>query len=77
MTDLAPSMAETESTLVPTKVEKTASEVLYRGATPLQAEDIAEQLFYLATLPDHINVNRMEVMDTRQTWAPFAIDRNQ
>ncbi|WP_346796599.1 SDR family NAD(P)-dependent oxidoreductase [Halomonas sp. Bachu 37] len=76
VTDLAPGMAETEFTLVRTKGDQAASEALYRGTTPLQAEDIAEQLFYLATLPDHININRLEVMCTRQAWAPFAIDRD-
>ena len=40
------------------------------------AEDIAEQIFYVATLPDHININRLEIMPSRQAWSPFAIDRD-
>jgi len=76
VTDLAPGMAETEFTLVRTKGNQAASDALYRGTTPLQAEDIAEQLYYLATLPAHININRLEIMSVRQAWAPFAIDRD-
>lgn len=76
VTDISPGMAETEFTLVRTKGDQAASEALYRGTTPLQAEDIAEQIFYVATLPDHININRLEVMPTRQTWSPFTIDRD-
>lgn len=76
VTDLAPGMAETEFTLVRTKGNQEASEALYRGTTPLQAEDIAEQLFYLATLPPHININRLEIMPVRQAWSAFAIDRD-
>lgn len=76
VTDISPGMAETEFTLVRTKGDQAASEALYHGTTPLQAEDIAEQIFYVATLPDHININRLEVMPTRQTWSPFTIDRD-
>lgn len=76
VTDLAPGIAETEFTLVRTKGDQTASDQLYRGTTPLTAEDIAEQIFYIATLPDHININRVEVMPVRQAWSAFAIDRD-
>ena len=77
VTDIAPGMAETEFTLVRTKGNQEASDKLYRGTTPLTAEDIAEQIFYVATLPDHININRLEVMPTRQAWSPFNIDRDK
>lgn len=76
VTDLAPGIAVTEFTLVRTKGNQQASDDLYRGTTPLTAEDIAEQMFYIATLPDHININRVEVMPTRQAWSPLAIDRD-
>ncbi|WP_277208312.1 SDR family NAD(P)-dependent oxidoreductase [Vibrio misgurnus] len=76
VTDLAPGIAETEFTLVRTKGNQLASDQLYRGTTPLSAEDIAEQMFYIANLPHHININRVEVMPTRQAWSPFAIDRD-
>lgn len=76
VTDIAPGAAETEFTLVRTKGNQAASDALYRGTTPLSAEDIAEQIFYVATLPAHININRLEVMPVRQAWSPFAFDRD-
>ncbi len=76
VTDIAPGMAETEFTLVRTKGDQAASDKLYRGTTPLSAEDIAEQIFYVATLPAHININRLEIMPSRQAWSPFAVDRD-
>lgn len=76
VTDIAPGMAETEFTLVRTKGDQAASDRLYRGTEPLSAEDIAEQIFYVASLPAHININRLEVMPTRQAWSPFAVDRD-
>ena len=76
VTDLAPGIAETEFTLVRTKGDQAASDALYRGTTPLSALDVAEQMLYIATLPDHMNINRVEVMPVRQAWQPFAIDRD-
>jgi len=77
VTDIAPGMAETEFTLVRTKGNQAASDALYSTTTPLSAEDIAEQIFYVATLPAHININRLEMMPSRQAWAGFAIDRDK
>jgi sulfoacetaldehyde reductase len=77
VTDIAPGMAETEFTLVRTKGDQAASDALYSTTTPLTAEDIAEQIFYVATLPAHININRLEIMPTRQAWAGFAVDRDK
>ncbi|MEC5320122.1 SDR family NAD(P)-dependent oxidoreductase [Brenneria populi subsp. brevivirga] len=76
VTDLAPGIAETEFTLVRTKGDQAASDKLYQGTTPLTAEDIAGQIYTIATLPDHMNINRLEVMPVRQAWSPFAIDRD-
>jgi sulfoacetaldehyde reductase len=75
VTDIAPGMAETEFTLVRTGGDQAASDRLYQGAEALSAEDIAEQIFYVATLPDHININRLEIMPTRQAWQAFAVNR--
>ncbi len=75
VTDLAPGIAETEFTLVRTKGDQAASDALYAGTEALTAEDIADTMFYLATLPAHMCVNRMEVMPTAQAWNPFAIHR--
>ena len=76
VTDIAPGLAETEFTLVRTGGDQAASDALYQGTTPLEPEDIAELIFYTASLPAHININRLEVMPTCQTWAPFAIERD-
>ncbi|MBB3103347.1 SDR family oxidoreductase [Azomonas macrocytogenes] len=77
VTDIEPGMAETEFTLVRTKGDQAASAALYQGTTPLSAEDVAEQIFYVASLPPQININRLEIMPTRQAWAGFAVDRDK
>ena len=77
VTDIAPGIAETEFTLVRTGGDQAASDALYSGTEPLYAEDIAEQIYHIAMLPDHMNFNRVEIMPTRQAWSPFAIDRDE
>jgi serine 3-dehydrogenase len=42
----------------------------------MTGEDIAETLFWVATLPPHLNVNRLELMPVRQSFAGFQISRD-
>ncbi|MET1161338.1 MAG: SDR family NAD(P)-dependent oxidoreductase, partial [Pseudoxanthomonas sp.] len=60
VTSIEPGMAETEFTLVRTHGDQAASDRMYGGATPMTAGDIADALFYIATLPPHLNINRLE-----------------
>ena len=75
VTALEPGMAETEFTLVRTHGDQSASDALYKGAQPMTAEDIAETIYWIATLPPHLNVNRLEMMPTSQSFAGFQIAR--
>jgi len=77
VTAIEPGMAETEFTLVRTGGDQAASDALYQGAEPMRAADIAEQIFYVATLPPHLNINRLEIMPVRQSWAGFQVFREQ
>ncbi|WP_349794106.1 SDR family NAD(P)-dependent oxidoreductase [Xanthomonas sp. WHRI 7064] len=76
VTSIEPGMAETEFTLVRTGGNQAASDTLYRGATPMTAVDIAEQIFYVASLPAHLNINRLEIMPVTQSFAGFQVARD-
>ncbi len=76
VTDIEPGMAETEFTLVRTHGDQAASDKLYAGAQPMTADDIAEQIFYVATLPPHLNINRLEIMPVTQSFAGFQVARS-
>ncbi|MEI2796154.1 SDR family NAD(P)-dependent oxidoreductase [Pseudoxanthomonas sp. F11] len=76
VTDIEPGMAETEFTLVRTHGDQAASDKLYAGAQPMTADDIAEQIFYVATLPPHLNINRLEIMPVTQSFAGFQVHRD-
>ena len=75
VTALEPGMAETEFTLVRTHGDQAASDALYKGARPMTAEDIADTIHWIATLPPHLNINRLEMMPTSQSFAGFQIAR--
>ncbi len=75
VTSIEPGMAETEFTLVRTGGNQTASDALYKGVRPLTADDIADMIFWVAMLPQHVNINRLEVMPVNQSSAGFQIFR--
>jgi serine 3-dehydrogenase len=75
VTSIEPGMAETEFTIVRTGGDKAASDALYAGVNPMTAEDIAETLFWVATLPPHLNINALELMPVSQSFAGFAVAR--
>ena len=75
VTTIEPGMAETEFTVVRTHGDQAASDKLYAGAAPMTAEDIADAILWVATLPPHLNVNRLELMPTSQSFAGFQVHR--
>lgn len=75
VTSIEPGMVETEFTLVRNGGDQAASDALYSGANPMTAEDIADTIHYVATLPPHLNINALELMPVSQSWAGFAVER--
>ena len=75
VTSIEPGMVETEFTIVRNGGDQAASDELYAGVDPMTAEDIADTIFYVASLPPHLNINALELMPVRQSWAGFAVDR--
>ena len=76
VTAIEPGLAQTEFTLVRTKGDQAASDALYKNANPITANDIAQTVFWIATLPEHLNVNRLEIMPVTQSCGSFQIDRS-
>jgi len=77
VTSVEPGMAETEFTLVRTKGNQEASDTLYKGANPMTGDDVADTLFWIASLPPHLNINRIELMPVNQSFSPFQIHRGE
>lgn len=74
VTSIEPGMVETEFTTVRTG-DRAASDRLYAGAEPMTAADIAETIWWVATLPAHLNINTLELMPVSQSFAGFQVAR--
>jgi 3-hydroxy acid dehydrogenase / malonic semialdehyde reductase len=66
VTQIAPGAADTEFSLVRFKGDKQKADNVYKGFTPLSADDVADAVWYVTTLPPHVNVNDMVLMPTAQ-----------
>ncbi|MEO6247972.1 MAG: SDR family NAD(P)-dependent oxidoreductase [Sphingomicrobium sp.] len=75
VTSIEPGMVETEFTVVRNGGDQAASDAFYGGVEPMTAQDIANTIHWVATLPPHLNVNTLELMPVNQSWAGFAIHR--
>lgn len=75
VTSIEPGMAETEFTLVRTGGDQEASDKLYSNMDPMTAEDLAQTIWWVATLPPHLNINTLELMPTSQSFAGFTVTR--
>jgi 3-hydroxy acid dehydrogenase / malonic semialdehyde reductase len=49
---------------------------VYQHTEPLTPDDIAEAIFWIASQPDRVNVNTIEIMPVRQSFAALAVDRD-
>ena len=66
VTQIRPGLAETEFSVVRFKGDKNKADNVYKGYEPMNAHDIAEVIFYVTTLPPHVNINDLELTPTAQ-----------
>ncbi len=71
VSSINPGAAETEFSLVRFKGNEEASKKIYEGYTPLTAKDVAEVVFYVTTLPQHVCVNELSITSTQQASAVY------
>ena len=76
VTCVEPGMADTEFSLVRFSGDKGKADNVYTGMQPMTADDIAESIHWAATMPQHVNVNTIELMATAQSFAPFQVARD-
>jgi NADP-dependent 3-hydroxy acid dehydrogenase YdfG len=75
VTSVEPGLAETEFSLVRFKGDSDKAATPYQNIKPMSADDIAEAIFWAATLPRHVNINVIELMPTMQAFSPFNFHR--
>jgi 3-hydroxy acid dehydrogenase / malonic semialdehyde reductase len=52
---------------------KTRAKQVYKGFTPLNAQDIAETILFMVTRPKHVNIDDVLIMPTDQAFRVILI----
>jgi len=73
VTAINPGMAETEFSLVRLKGDADRAAKIYEGLKALSAEDIANTVYYCATLPPHVCINDLTLTCTNQANAIYTL----
>lgn len=75
VSSIEPGFCETEFGIVRFKGDVEKANNFYDGMNPITAEDIAETVYWCATQPKHVNINRIELMPTNQSFSGFSVHR--
>lgn len=66
---IAPGMVDTEFSLVRFKGDAERSKNVYKGLTPLSADDVSDAVVYMVTRPAHVNIADILILPTAQASA--------
>lgn len=69
VTLIEPGAVETEFSVVRFKGDQERADSVYKGFKPLSGGDIADAIYYVCSLPAHVNINDMLIMPAAQAAA--------
>jgi NADP-dependent 3-hydroxy acid dehydrogenase YdfG len=72
VSSIDPGATETEFSEVRFRGDKVRAKAAYEGFQPLRAEDVANAVLYVVTVPPHVNVAEMVIMPTAQR-SPYVM----
>ena len=75
VSQIAPGAVETEFSEVRFHGDKQKAKEIYKGFQPLTGKDIAEVIYYVTTLPAHVNINDLLIMPTAQANATTLLKK--
>src|SRR5262245_16237168 len=76
VTCVEPGLASgTEFSTVRFSGDQDRARAVYAGVDALTADDVAEAVHWVASLPPHVNVNTIELMTVAQSFAAFQVHR--
>lgn len=77
VTDIEPGLVGgTEFSNVRFKGDDARADGIYQGAEPLTPEDVTEAVWWVATLPAHVNINALEMMPVGQSQAGLRVHKS-
>lgn len=74
VTSIDPGMVETEFSDVRFEGDKAKAAKVYEGLTPLTADDVANSIWFAASQPEHVNIDRIVLMPVDQA-SVFKVNR--
>ncbi len=74
---ISPGAADTEFSLVRFKGDKQKADAVYDGFKPLQAEDVAESIYFMASQPPHVNIEEIFILPAAQATATIVHKQNK
>ena len=72
VTNIKPGLVNTEFSTVRFKGDKEKADNVYKGLKPLYAEDIADNIEYVITRKNHVQISSMTIMAENQATATIA-----
>jgi 3-hydroxy acid dehydrogenase/malonic semialdehyde reductase len=76
VTDIEPGLVGgTEFSKVRFRGDGDRAAKMYQGADALTPDDVAEAVYWVASLPPRVNINALEMMPVTQTFGPLPVHR--
>jgi NADP-dependent 3-hydroxy acid dehydrogenase YdfG len=69
VTNIKPGLVETHFSITRFHGDKSKADTVYQGLKPLTGEDIAETVYFAASVPEHIQIAEVLIMPTNQATA--------
>lgn len=77
VTNIEPGLAESEFSTVRFHGDQEKADAVYRGTQPLTPADIADIVYWVTSVPAHVNISTVEVMPVCQSCGPLSIYRQE
>lgn len=77
VTNIQPGLLDTEFSNVRMKGDAAAAAKMYENASPLVGKDIADCIWWAVNMPEHVNINCIEVMPVTQSNSALRVYRGE
>ncbi len=77
VSEIDPGMVETEFSMVRFHGDVERAKAVYRGMTPLSADDVADCIAFVVTRPPHVNIDSIVVLARDQSGATTVYRREE
>jgi NADP-dependent 3-hydroxy acid dehydrogenase YdfG len=77
VTNIKPGMVETHFSITRYRGDQSLADNVYKGIRPLTGKDVAETVYYAASVPEHIQIAEVLIMPTNQATGTIIYRENK